>query len=435
MIMKILSTILLTLLIVLGACTSPQVSPDPFVRVSNGRLTVNGKPYYYIGTNFWYGAILGSQGQGGNRERLLRELDYLKALGINNLRVLVGADGKDGIPTKAEPALQVEAGVYNDTIFDGLDFFLSELDKRDMYAVLFLNNSWEWSGGYSQYLYWAGHGEVPMPNVAGWDAFSNYVAQYAKSEKAHHLFRDHITHVVNRVNRYTGKKYSEDPAIMSWQIGNEPRPFGEDNKKSFAAWIADCAALIKSMDSNHLVSIGSEGMAGCEGDLSLWTSIHADANVDYTTIHIWPNNWGWIDKKDIPGTIGQAIENTCSYIDMHVQEAFKINKPLVLEEFGLPRDSVKFTSNTSTVQRDRYYRAVFDIVEKHAAEKGVFQGCNFCAWGGFAEPQHLFWQRGDDYMGDPGQEEQGLNSVYATDSTINMIKEAVSDINQIIQKQ
>ena len=114
-------------------------------------------------------------------------------------------------------------------------------------------------------------------------------------------------------------------------------------------------------------------MAGCEGDLSLWTSIHADANVDYTTIHIWPNNWGWIDKKDIPGTIGQAIENTCSYIDMHVQEAFKINKPLVLEEFGLPRDSVKFTSNTSTVQRDRYYRAVFDIVEKHAAEKGVFQ--------------------------------------------------------------
>lgn len=98
---------------------------------------------------------------------------------------------------------------------------------------------------------------------------------------------------------------------MSWQIGNEPRPFGEDNKKSFAAWIADCAALIKSMDSNHLVSIGSEGMAGCEGDLSLWTSIHADANVDYTTIHIWPNNWGWIDKKDIPGTIGQAIENTC----------------------------------------------------------------------------------------------------------------------------
>ena len=63
---------------------------------------------------FW-----GHRDRGGNRERLLRELDYLKALGINNLRVLVGADGKDGIPTKAEPALQVEAGVYNDTILTG----------------------------------------------------------------------------------------------------------------------------------------------------------------------------------------------------------------------------------------------------------------------------------------------------------------------------
>ena len=65
MIMKILSTILLTLLIVLGACTSPQVSPDPFVRVSNGRLTVNGKPYYYIGTNFLvWSYFWGSQGTG-----------------------------------------------------------------------------------------------------------------------------------------------------------------------------------------------------------------------------------------------------------------------------------------------------------------------------------------------------------------------------------
>lgn len=165
---------------------------DNFVKIVDGRFSVNDKPYYYIGTNFWYAAILGSQGQGGNRERLLKELDFMKANGITNLRVLVGADGIDGIMTKAEPALQTAPGVYNDTIFDGLDFFLSELGKRGMHAVLFLNNSWEWSGGYSQYLYWSGHGEVPMPKVAGWVTFSNYVAQYAKSEKAHKLFENHV---------------------------------------------------------------------------------------------------------------------------------------------------------------------------------------------------------------------------------------------------
>ena len=42
--------------------------------------------------------------------------------------------------------------VYNDTIFAGLDYLLAEMGKRDMLAVLYLNNSWEWSGGYGQYL-------------------------------------------------------------------------------------------------------------------------------------------------------------------------------------------------------------------------------------------------------------------------------------------
>ena len=36
------------------------------------------KPYYFIGTNFWYGAILGSEGIGGDRERLHDELNFYK---------------------------------------------------------------------------------------------------------------------------------------------------------------------------------------------------------------------------------------------------------------------------------------------------------------------------------------------------------------------
>lgn len=136
---------------------------------------VNGKFYYYIGINFWYGVILGLQGQGGNWERLFCELDYLKVFGINNLCVFVGVDGKDGILMKVEFVFQVEVGVYNDIIFDGFDFFLLELDKWDMYVVFFLNNSWEWLGGYFQYFYWVGYGEVFMLNVVGWDVFLNYV--------------------------------------------------------------------------------------------------------------------------------------------------------------------------------------------------------------------------------------------------------------------
>lgn len=105
-------------------------------------------------------AILGSEGQGGNRQRLCKELDALKAAGIDNLRVLVGSDGHRGVKTKVEPTLQVEPGVYNDTILAGLDYLLMEMGKRHMVAVLYLNNSWEWSGGYGQYLEWAGAGKA-----------------------------------------------------------------------------------------------------------------------------------------------------------------------------------------------------------------------------------------------------------------------------------
>lgn len=79
-------------------------SKKEFIRVENGRFMKDGKPYYYVGANFWYGAILASEGQGGNRKRLSEELDSLKAIGIDKLRVLVGADGHPA-PSKVEPAL------------------------------------------------------------------------------------------------------------------------------------------------------------------------------------------------------------------------------------------------------------------------------------------------------------------------------------------
>ena len=148
---------------------------SPFIQVKDGHFLRNGKPYYYVGTNFWYGAILGSEGQGGNRQRLLRELDNLKALGIDNLRILVGSDGEQGVTTKVEPTLQKAPGVYNDTILAGLDYLLMEMGKRQMVAVLYLNNSWEWSGGYGFYLEHAGEGKAPRPNEDGYAAFMNFV--------------------------------------------------------------------------------------------------------------------------------------------------------------------------------------------------------------------------------------------------------------------
>ena len=391
-----------------------DIAPSPFVRQQAGQFFLNGKSYSYIGTNLWYGAILGSKGQGGSRERLIAELDTLAALEVTNLRILVGSDGERGVLTKVEPTLQIAPGVYNDTILDGLDFLLAEMGKRDMKAVLYLNNSWEWSGGYGFYLEHAGYGKAPRPEEAGYTAFMNHVAQFADSPEAQNLFLDYVRFIVSRTNRYTHTAYTDDPAIMAWQIGNEPRAFGEAQKEGFARWLASTSALIRSIDPNHLISIGSEGIWGCEMDSALYHRISADPNIDYITVHIWPYNWGWTKEE-----MSNVKCQTSNYLKPHLSISRTLRKPIVIEEFGFPRDDMSTTPGSPTTARDNYYHYIFSLV--HTQRE--IAGCNFWAWGGFAQPVHDQWQVGDDYTGDPAQEPQGLNSVFISDkSTLKIIQ-------------
>lgn len=403
-----------------------------FVTVSDGEFRLGDSLYRYVGTNFWYGPILASEGRGGDRARLARELDSLKALGMDNLRVLAGGDGPEGLASHIEPTLQTAPGVYNDTLLAGLDYLLAEMEKRDMRAVIYLNNAWEWSGGYATYLEWAGAGEAVNPAHAGYPAYMEYASQFVRNDSAKALAAAHVRNIVGRTNSLTGKPYAESPAIMAWQIANEPRAFAQESKRAFADWIGQTAALIKSIDPNHLVSVGSEGSHGCEDDLDLWNEIHTYPDIDYGTIHIWPYNWSWISESTVTDGVAAACDSTAAYIDMHYNSLHKAltdngaqMKPIVLEEFGYPRDGMATAAGTPVTGRDAYYDYVFSIV----ADGGRIAGVNFWGWGGLARPAHRTWRPGDDYTGDPAQEPQGLNSVFASDSTtIGIIRSATRGI-------
>ncbi len=413
-------------------CQKTETAQGDFVRVENGHFVRDGKPYYYVGTNFWYGAILASEGQGGDRQRLQKELDEMKRMGIDNLRILVGSDGERGVKTKVEPTLQVKPGEYNDTILAGLDYLLMEMGKRQMVAVLYLNNSWEWSGGYGFYLEHAGLGKQPRPDDAGYPAFMAAMAQYASNTKAHELFYSYVRDIITRTNRYTGVKYIDDPAIMSWQIGNEPRAFAKEALPDFEKWLAEASALIRELDPNHLISIGSEGSWGCENDYDSYRRICQDKNIDYCNVHLWPYNWGWAKPDSLIEHLPRACANTKDYIDRHLAICDSLNKPLVMEEFGYPRDGFAFSKESTTVGRDSYYKFVFSLVADNAEQGGRFAGCNFWGWGGFAQPRHEQWEVGDDYTGDPAQEAQGLNSVFATDSTtLSVVREQVDRMSRV----
>jgi mannan endo-1,4-beta-mannosidase len=296
-----------------------------------------------------------------------------------------------------------------------------------MKAVLYLNNAWEWSGGYGTYLEWAGAGRTPNPQLDGYTNYMDHVAQFVHNAKAKELAANHVKYIVSRTNRYTKQPYSESPALMSWEIANEPRAFASDDstKTAFYNWIEEQAKLIKSLDKNHLVATGSEGLNGCEKDLDLWTKVHAIPEIDYAIIHLWPYNWGWIDEKTVVDNVKVACENTLEYIRPHYERMKPYNKPLVLEEFGYPRDGFIFTPGSATEGRDKFYEYVFSLI----ADSDMIAGCNFWGWGGYAQPAHERWQCWDEYTGDPAQEQQGLNSVFAVDkSTLDIITKMTKKI-------
>ncbi len=416
----------ISLLLLLSGCAGfLQFSePEDFIRVRGTKLFHNGRPYYFLGTNMWYGFYLGSAGATGSRARLRRELDSLASVGIFNIRVLASSESSY-FQRAATPALQRRPGDDDEQMLQGLDFLLAEMAERRMHAVLYLTNYWEWSGGMSQYNVWAGKKPVdPSIDPGGWERYMDFAAEFYGNESANGFYRDYIRSLLARRNTANGRLYSEDPTIMAWQLANEPRPgaigpFGEENLPQYIRWIDETARFIHALDTNHLVSTGSEGTVGSLLSDSNFLAAHECRSIDYLTFHLWPYNWGWFDPAHIKETLPVAEEKGGQYIREHFLLARKLHKPIVLEEFGLGRDGGTCSPGTPVTARDHFYAGVLQMVFDSASAGGAVSGSNVWAWGGEESgrsPDYV-WQPGDPYLGDPPQEPQGLNSVFLSDST------------------
>jgi mannan endo-1,4-beta-mannosidase len=378
----------------------------------------------------WAAAYLGADAPIGNRDRLKRELDRLAALGINNIRIL-GSSEFSPLRNSVRPTFRNRTRHYNEALLRGLDHALTEVGKRGITAVIYLTNFWEWSGGMMTYLYWTNGGRyINMNDPAHpWPEFADMSSEFYGHAAAVRMFDDYVRAVVGRRNRVTGGLYRDDPAIMSWQLANEPRPGGSNeaarkHMQAYLAWIAGSARLIKSIDPNHMVSTGSEGTQGCIDDDKCVIDAHRSAEINYVTAHIWPQNWGWADPKDLPGTWPTTEHNVRTYLGRQVGIAQRLGKPLVIEEFGFPRDGGSFDPGTTTTFKDRYYKLIYDAVLDSVRSGGPLQGANFWGWGGEGRAQHAdhHFVRGDtSYLGDPPHEPQGWYSVFDTDASTQAV--------------
>ncbi|MEG3150155.1 cellulase family glycosylhydrolase [Sphingomonas sp. ZT3P38] len=406
------------------------ISPAPFVRREGIRFTIDGKPYRYAGANLWYGAWLGADAPFGDRDRLRRELDALAAMGVTNLRVLASSE-KSPLLNAVEPAMHDGRGHYDAALLGGLDFLLVEMAKRRMRAVLYLTNFWEWSGGMMTYLSYVDQGRfINMNDPAHpWPEFPDHVARFYGRADAVALYHRHVRTIVGRTNGISGTAYAGDPTIMAWQLANEPRPGGSAAVglaalPAFQAWVQGTARLIRSLAPRQLVSTGSEGLKGALERETIVKAEHAIPEIDYLTCHIWPLNWGWIDSANLSGTEAAGAAKVADYLAQHIRIATELGKPLVIEEFGYPRDGGSYDPAATTAFKDRYYRQIYAAVEADATRGGPIAGSNFWAWSGegrAAHADHRFVAGDTAWLGDPPHEPQGWYGVFGSDDSTRAI--------------
>lgn len=194
-------------------------------------------------------------------------------------------------------AMETSPGQYREAVLRGLDYVVDEARSRGLRLLLVLIDNWQ-TQGVDTLVEWAGQG------LQHEDFFTN--AQVKK------LYKDRVRTIINRVNTINGRVYRDDPTIFAWDLINEPRCYQCGN--AIRNWVAEMAAYVKSLDTNHLLTVGEEGFYGpgqpgayanpqgadawAIGEGQDFVGDHTSADIDFAAIHLWPDNWEVKDGVD-----------------------------------------------------------------------------------------------------------------------------------------
>jgi mannan endo-1,4-beta-mannosidase len=253
------------------------------------------------------------------------------ALGVWGVRTDAFNDGpsKQGVST-----IQLAPGEYDETSLRGLDLVLTRAAHHGVKLILPLGNYWDAYGGTRQYVTWAG---LPEPREGDPRFFTD-------REVIEH-YKRYITFLLSRINTFDGIRYGEHPAVLGWELLNEPRGAGLDRGgEAMRAWVDELAAVVKVQAPGHLVGTGEEGFeTTLHGyDASFWSGgppaslfdasasfqgNTASPSIDFGSTHFYPEVWG------IPSDL--TARSGAHWISDHAALARELGKPLFLGEFGL----------------------------------------------------------------------------------------------------
>ena len=186
-----------------------------------------------------------------------------------------------------------------------------------------------------------------------------YRSGYRGSDGSPMPYRDYVAAVVAR--------YANDPAVLSWQLVNEPeskdasRQCAADGTDVLRAFVADMTGLIRSIDPNHLISLGTIGSGQCGAQGDEYGRLYADGNLDWCELH---------DYNGAPAFGGDAWNG----MDVRVEQCSALGLPVVVGEAGVSLEAAGSVDARAQV-----------FVAKVSA--GAARGVDgFLAWGWGAPP-------------------------------------------------
>ena len=294
---------------------------------------VDGTPFCFAGSNNYYPIF--------KPKPVVDDLfEAARALGLKVMRVwgMLDRGSLDGSVPNADGDGQKEnvyfqywdaaakRPAYNDgeNGLQRLDYVLAAAAKNDVKVIVVLINNWRAFGGIDQYLMWFDR---------------NKHHEFFTAPELKQAYRDWVRHVITRKNTVNGRNYRDDPSVFAWELANEPRCKGGNafdtssgwDKSTLTGWADEMSTYIKSLDPNHLVSVGDEGFLDGGGDHWAYKANdgvdHAALTglpaIDFGTFHLYPEDWS------TPPKFGEQ------WIVDHLKVARALGKPTILEEYGI----------------------------------------------------------------------------------------------------
>ncbi|KAG6503215.1 mannan endo-1,4-beta-mannosidase 6-like [Zingiber officinale] len=332
------------------------------VRREGKQFVVGGgrQPFYVNGFNAYWLMLLAADES--TRAKVSDAFRQASSVGLTVCRTWAFNDG-------GWRALQKAPSVYDQDVFKALDFVVSEGRKYKIRLILPLVNNWEGYGGKAQYVKWG--------KAAGLNLTSD--EDFFTDPTVKGYYKAHVKTVLTRVNTFTNITYKDDPTIFSWELMNEPRCLSDPSGNKLQDWIQEMAVHVKSIDSDHLLSTGTEGFYGISTPekLSLnpnpvagqvgtdFIRNHKTLGIDYASAHIYPDIW--ISKS----VSNDFLQFATKWMRNHIDDTESVLRmPVVFGEYGVSSKDEKFNATFRNVFIDAVYSTLLNSTRRGGSGSG-----------------------------------------------------------------